>query len=332
MRRVLAGILCLCGLFLVSAVATAQDETKLIRISYSSGWDALPAIVGIERGFFDQEDVIASGVSPSSGEELVQSVLAGSTDLGVVPHRTFLALAAANAPIRAVAVNSWGTRMELVARQDGELEALSDLSGRTVALTRGSDALPVLMRLLNQAGIDPAEVKIIRLGANEITRALADGKADAVFDLGHYTTAVAGQGSTKVILSAADIRKRLGLVMALPVITSQSTIDSDRDAVQRATTGWIKSLLYIQQNPEDAARLLRIYLHRQGVRVPKDLADRWVGMERFDLYRWTDNAVKDAEYNAWGLKIAGKLGQVPDIAEFVDNRFVDASLQSLEMN
>lgn len=332
MRQVLIGVLCLCGLFLSPAGASAQDETKLIRISYSSGWDALPAVVGIERGFFDQENVIASGVSPTSGEQLVQSVLAGTTDLAVVPHRTFLALAAADAPIRAIAINSWGTQMELVVAQNGGVENVSDLKGRRVALTQGSDALPVLMRLLNQADISPDEVEIVRLGANEITRALVDGKADAVFGLGYYTTAVAAQGSAKTMLSASDIRKRLGLVMAMPVITSQSTIESDRDALQRAITGWVKSLLYIQQNGDDAARLLRIYLHRQGVTVPDGLASRWVEMERFDLYRWTDNAVKDAEYNAWGLKVAGKLGKVPSVAKFVDNSFVDASLRSLEMN
>ena len=41
-------------------------EWTLARLSFSSGWDALPAVVAIERGFFIQEKLMVSGLSVSS--------------------------------------------------------------------------------------------------------------------------------------------------------------------------------------------------------------------------------------------------------------------------
>jgi ABC-type nitrate/sulfonate/bicarbonate transport system substrate-binding protein len=51
--------------------------STLVRLSFSSGWDALPAVVAIERGFFAQEELVVSGMAVSSAQAVINSLAAG---------------------------------------------------------------------------------------------------------------------------------------------------------------------------------------------------------------------------------------------------------------
>src|SRR5690606_23938516 len=68
-------------------------EQRLVRISYSTGWDALPIVVALERGLFARHGLIVSGVAAGSAGVLAQSLHAGSTDIAIMPQRAFLAMA-----------------------------------------------------------------------------------------------------------------------------------------------------------------------------------------------------------------------------------------------
>lgn len=87
------------------AESVQGEEWKLVRFSYSSGWDALPAIVAIERGFFAKEQLVVSGLTATSAEVVANSLVNGSTDVAALPQRTLLALAAIQLPVRIVSMN-----------------------------------------------------------------------------------------------------------------------------------------------------------------------------------------------------------------------------------
>ncbi len=320
------------GLILALA-ATAQGRAEniaLARLTFSSGWDALPAIVGIERGFFSQEGLVVSGLAITSPEAVINSLVAGSTDFAIVPQRVMLVMVAAKAPVKIIAMGGWGTELELVAKPDAGIKSVADLKGKTIATLRGSEALPALIRLLNQAKLKPTDLKIVNMSADNLLKVLADKKADAVFETRHFTGPLVQNKSGAVVLDAASISKAIGWVDAIPLVARAESVAKDRTLVQKFTNGWVKALAYIRQDPQDAGRLLEIFFHRQGVRATPQMANSWVAMTKYDQYDWSDAAVADAEYNGWALNVGKILEVAPKLKGFVDNRFADAAAKALQ--
>ncbi len=305
-------------------------ETTLARLTFSSGWDALPAIVGIERGFFAQEGLVVSGLSTNSPEAVINSLATGTTDFAVVPQRVMLVMVAAKAPIKVIAMGGWGTQMELVARPDAGIKALADLKGKTVALLQGSEALPALVRLLNTAKLKPTDLKIVNMSANNLLKALGEKKADAVFESRHFTGPILVNKQGAVVLDAAAVTKAIGWIDAIPLVTRAEMLTKEPTTVQRFTNAWVKSLKYIQQDPDDAARLLQIFFHRQGVVVQPSIAKAWVMVTKYDQYSWSKAAIADAEYNGWGLNAGGILKTAPKLAGYIDTKYSDAAAKAVQ--
>lgn len=326
--RVFRSVVVLLAVFAAVATAVpsadAAEKFRVVRVSYSTGWDALPIVVGIERGFFAERNLIVSGVSAGSAVAVAQSLQAGSTDAAILPQRAFLGLLDADIDIKAILVNTWGSQFQLVARDEAGISDVASLRGKRVGVALGSGSLPVLVRLLNQAGLSPQDVKLQELQTNALIGALREGRIDAVFEFAHLSAPMAGAGLGSVVMSGEDVRNALGLVGAMPVVANARFLEREPETAQALVEGWVEAQRYIHQEPEDSERLLAIFLHRHGVVAPKELVRTWVGMQRYDAPKWTQAAIDDARYNAWGLRMAGGLKEIPDVAAAVDNRFVDA--------
>lgn len=330
-----AGVLSLEGHAVAADTATkrpAPAEKKLARLTFSSGWDALPALVAIERGFFDQEQLVVSGMTVSSPTAVMRSVVSRTTDFASVPQRMFLIMAALKLPIKAVTTNGWGRMMELVVRKENTTaKSLVDLKGKTLAMINGSEALPVLIRLANKERMHPTDIKIKFLPAAKLTKAFTEHLADAVFESKHFTSPLVRNGGGRLVFGHQHVVRNLGFIGTSPLITSKEMIEKEPETVQKFTNAWVKALFYIQQDPADAARLLQIFFHRQGVPVSKKLAASWVGMTRYDRYTWSPADIADAEYNGWGLKEGGVLKVIPKVGGYIENRFSSRALRKFKI-
>ena len=329
-----SGLIILIANIVCTPVWSQAQDWKLIRLAYSSGWDALPAIIGIERGLFSQEHLVISGLTIGSTKSLIESLSSGSTDIAAVSQRGGLIMAALKVPVRILSLNGWGTQLEfVVSDQSQTVKSVADLKGKTIAIGVSSEAHPVLIRLLNKYKLRPSDVTIKLLPPDSLTKAL-DPKAplaDSIFESRHFTSAVIKSSGARVLMGSDEVSKTLGLIGAAPVLARAELIEKEPEAVQRFTNAWVRSLKYIQQDPEDAARLLAIFFHRQGLRdVSPELTRSWITLTQYDRFVWTPNDTTDAEYNGWGLKEGGILKVLPKLEGFVDNRFAEAAVKRLE--
>jgi ABC-type nitrate/sulfonate/bicarbonate transport system substrate-binding protein len=310
--------------------AGSEQDWALVRLSFSSGWDALPALVAIERGSFVREKLTVSGLALTSGEAVIKSLVTGSTDFASVPQRTLLVMTAAKAPVKVVALSGYGARTELVVAKDSPIAKVADLKGKVIAVGTGSEAFPALIRLLNANGLRPTDVTIRSLDGEDLSQVFRQKRADAACASAHFTTRMLTDGHARVLLSNEDIVKAIGLIGAAPLVASAKLVQSNPDVVQRFVNGWLEALRYIQRDPDDAARILQIFFHRQGVVVPMEQARSWVGMARFDRIAWTADDVSDADFNGWGLAEGGVLKVRPKLEELqalIDNRFAERALE-----
>ena len=316
---------------MVGGHSYAQDTPSLVRLSFSSGWNGLPAIVGIERGFFAAEGLVISGLPLSKSESVINSLGAGSTDFAAVPQRTFLIMAAANMSVKVVSQNGWGAEMELVVpKSDTSTKTIADLKGRTIAVGVSSEAHGVLMRLLNQAGLGPNDVTIKLVPSPQLTSTFQDNSAQALFDVRYFTSALVAKDQARAVLTNSDVVNAIGRVGASPLVVSGRTLENKPEVVQKFVNAWVKSLDYIDKQPDDAARLLRIYFHRQGVTVAEDLTKSWVNFIRYDRFTWSEADVLDAEYNGWGLHTAKVFKVQPKLKGYIDNKFAESAAKNLQ--
>ena len=328
--RTLFRILLLGALVGLSSGQAVGEKPTLVRLSFTSGWDALPAIVATERGFFHGENLVVSGMASSKPIAVMNSIAAGSTDFAAVPQRTLLVMAAANLPIKVVGKNGWGIQMELVVATDNKtISSVGDLKGKVVAIGPASEAYPVFVRLLNSAGLRPSDLTIRFLAGDDLVAVFKKKLADAMFETRYYTSALVSSDQARVVLSNKDISDALGTIIALPLVANARLAENDPQTVQRFLNAWVKALVYIQQDPADAAQLMRLFFHRQGTPVSEKLARSWVTFRRYDRYTWSDDDIADAEYNGWGL-VEGRILKVsPKLSGFIDNTFATKAWDSL---
>lgn len=313
----------------------AQEATwPLVRLSYSSGWDAVPAVVALDRGFFIQERVMVDGIPRTSDRALASSLAAGSTDVAAVSQQLFLLMAAANLPVKVVAMGGWGTEMEVVVpKDDTTTRRIQDLKGKTVAMAAGSEALPVLVRLLNKARLRPVDVRLKFLSPEALLQVFraTPRAADAVIESRHYTMSLVQADQARVALSHRDIVGAIGVIGAAPLLARAPLVEKEPETVQKVVNAWVKALVYIRQDPEDAARLMTIFLHRQGVqRAVPALVKSWLGLTQYTRASWSPDDIADAEYNAWALQTAGLVKQAPKLAALVDNRFAETAWRRIQ--
>jgi ABC-type nitrate/sulfonate/bicarbonate transport system substrate-binding protein len=152
---------------------------------------------------------------------------------------------------------------------------------------------------------------------------------DAVFETRHFTAAYLQNNEGRVLVPAQEVTKATGSIGAVPVVTTAAEIDSSPEVVQSFVTAWAKAMKYIQQDPDDAAHLLQIYLHRQGARVTPEIAGAWVRLTKYNQYGWSKAAVTDAEYNGWALNVGNILKVQPKLAEYIDNSYMDKAVKQI---
>lgn len=315
---------------LVPFQSSAAEKQTLFRLSFSGGWHGLPAIVAIERGFFAQQNIVVSGLPVSSPLAIIQSLSAGTTDFATVPQRTMLVMAAAKIPVKVVSMNGYGVPIELVVPVgDKRTKSLKDLKGKKIGIGRGSEAYPVLIRMLNAARMRPTDVKLVAMSARGLTTAFKRKVVSAVFETRHFTTTLVARKEARVALNNKNITDALGRIGAMPLVVNARLLKNKPQDVQRFVNAWVKALAYIQQNPKDATRIMRIYFHRQGIKVAPKLANFWVRIVRYDRYYWTTADIKDAEYNGWGLKTGRVLKVAPKLTGYIDNRFAKKAFAAI---
>ena len=330
MRRLAAAFIF--ALFAIVPIqASSAEKQTLFRLSFSSGWDGLAAIVAIERGFFAQQNIVVSGLPTNSSVAVIKSLAAGTTDFATVPQRTMIVMIAAKIPIKIVSMNGYGIPMELVVSvRDKKTKNLKDLKGKKIGVGRGSEAHPVLIRLLNASGMRPTDVKIVVMSPRNLTLAFKRKLVSAVFETRHFTTTLVARKEARVALTNKSVTKTLGRVGASPLVVNADVVKRNPRDVQRFINAWVRALAYIQQKPDDATRLMQIYFHRQGIKVDPKLARFWVRLVRYNRFYWTAADIKDAEYNAWGLKTGRILKVAPKLKGYIDNRFAKKAFAAIK--
>lgn len=134
-----------------------------------------------------------------------------------------------------------------------EVRRLKDLRGRRVAVEDLTTSPYVLGRALEQAGLYPSDVQIIRIPVDRQVQAYEAGAVDAVVTFVPFVDELLEAGAHKLL----DSSELPGEIIDVLVVREER-LAQHSEQVEHLLRGWFQALDYLERNPDDAvARMSR---------------------------------------------------------------------------
>jgi NitT/TauT family transport system substrate-binding protein len=225
--------------------------------------NAAPMYLGMEKGFFEAEDLKLKPQVGEGGAALMPMLLSGDAQfafVGVIPAITAVAK---DLPIKIVTSSDDAAETEeedwqtLVVPKGSPIKSVEDLPGKTVAVNALKGlAEVVISRSLEKQGVDYEDVKLLEVPFPEMPAALAQKRVDAALLTEPFLSAVLAEGGTQIDAPSVETLPSFpnGVYVA-----SEQYIAENGDVVDRFARAMNKSLDYAQAHPEEVRRIIPTY-------------------------------------------------------------------------
>jgi ABC-type nitrate/sulfonate/bicarbonate transport system substrate-binding protein len=256
MRKIVGVILVL--IVVVGAGCVSQPKEKVsVKMGYLGGI-AQPEVYSIYNGYFEDEGINVSWVTFRGGSSVVQAIMAGELDGGVIGSTPAIIRAVSkDVPIKIVAIGELGTVEKpgdyLVVKKDSGIKSMGDLKGKIIAVHRLGTTLDLTLRIaLRQNGIDPAtDVTITQVKIPVMPQALLGDAVDAAFIFPMAYPQL--EEDVDVILTPGDVFPQ-GAPFGI-VIFTEEFIENHPDKVRKFVSAYLKGISWAVDNPDKAAEL-----------------------------------------------------------------------------
>jgi sulfonate transport system substrate-binding protein len=159
----------------------AAAQVKEIRVDWAT-YSPLSIVIRDQKLLekeFEKDGVAVRWVQSLGSNKALEFLNAGSLDFGSTAGAAALVAKINGNPIKAVGVTHRPEWTALVSRADAAFKSATDLKGKAVAVTRGTDPHIFLVRALADAGLTEKDVKLVLLQHPDGKTALLRGDVDA---------------------------------------------------------------------------------------------------------------------------------------------------------
>src|SRR5262245_40455033 len=170
--------------FLVGLLPTslmAADKPKEIRLDWAT-YNPVSMVLkeqGLLEKEFAKDGIGVRWVQTLGSNKALEFLSAGSIDFGSTAGAAALVGKINGNPIKSIYVYSRPEWTALVTRKDSAIAQLTDLTGKSVAVTRGTDPHIFLVRALAEAKLTEKDIKVVLLQHPDGKTALIRGDVDA---------------------------------------------------------------------------------------------------------------------------------------------------------
>lgn len=239
----------------VTAAAPALASDKF-RIGYLRVMDDAQAMVAQEGGFYQKAGLDSELVEFKSGTDLIKAIVGGQLDIGVLGFTNAVAWASRGADLKVVGGAQQGYH-SLVVRDDSGIADLAGLKGKTLASQSEGSTADVVLKgvVLKSANLKPEDVNIMGVSPAVAVQSLVGKRVDAAFLFEPYD---------RIAQLVAPVKQIYEVGQAWPfpcmvVITSGETLAKRKDDVWKALDAQKAAIDLLQQNPQEASRLIASY-------------------------------------------------------------------------
>jgi NitT/TauT family transport system substrate-binding protein len=245
-----------CGNTQQSGAASSQSKNKpTLKIGYLPITDHLTMIA---HGQTEYRQFVLEPVKFSGWAELAEALKGGAIQGAFALTPIGMSLKQKGVPIKAVFLGHRNGSV-LTAKNSPDLNKVEELKGKTIAIpSRFSTHNILIHKLLTEKGINPnSDVKLLDMSPPEMVNALSTGKVDAFIVAEPFGGQAELQKVGKVLVLSKDIwQDHICCVLNL----HEEVIQKQPEAVEELVGSLAKAANFIEQNPQEAAKLSLKYL------------------------------------------------------------------------
>jgi sulfonate transport system substrate-binding protein len=245
--------------------AAAQEQPASVRLDYAY---YNPSSLVLRRFGWLEEALAEQGIGVewvhSAGSNKANEYLRSeAVDFGSTAGAAALLARANGSPIKTVYIFSKPEWTALVVPADSPIAAVTDLKGKKVAATKGTDPFFFLLRSLNEAGLSQADVEVINLQHADGRTALERGEVDAWAGLDPMMAASELEAGSKLLYRNIDFNT-YGFLNA-----SEDFVSQYPELTATVLEQYERARAWIQENPEEAATILA-----EEAKISQEVAER----------------------------------------------------------
>lgn len=243
------------------AVAPAMAAEKF-RVGYLRVMDDAQAMVAHEGGYYQKAGLDSELVEFKSGTDLIKALVGGQLDIGVLGFTNAVAWASKGADLKVVGGAQQGYHSLLV-RDDSGIHDIAGLKGKTLASQSEGSTADVVLKgvVLKQGNLTADDVNILGVSPAVAVQSLVGKRVDAAFLFEPYDRIAQLVAPVKQIYEVG----RSWPFPCMVVITSGDVLAKRKDDVWKALDAQKQAIDLLQQQPEEASRLIASYFIAEPV-------------------------------------------------------------------
>lgn len=231
------------------AASPAPSELKLDYAYYSPESLVVKRFGWLESEFKPDHTNVKWVLSLGSNRAL-EYLNSGAIDIGSTAGLAAVLGKANGNPIRTVYIYSRPEWTALVVRKDSPLKSLSDLKGKKIAATKGTDPFLFTLRALHTAGLTRDDVEIVNLQHPDGRTALVNGQVDAWAGLDPHMAAAEVDNGARLLYRNVNFNT-YGFLNA-----RESFVTEHPDTLARVIKVYDRARTWIVAHPDDAAKIV----------------------------------------------------------------------------
>ena len=244
---------------------------------------------------------------------LGEALNAGAVDVGALGDAPYVFALGAGAPLKVIGIIHLEGRYTtaLLVPKDSAIRQVSDLKGKRIVTTKGSIGHLLVIKALQEVGLDSHDVTFAFLMPSESREVLESGNVDAWSTWDPYTTVATAQGQERVLVSGEKLLSNHLYLAATSQAISDKRVQLD-DFVARVDHAY----QWVNSHPaEYAAAMSKV----TGLPVAIQLAaTKNTHMERVAI---DDSVIQGLQKTADLYRAEGILGKPVDVSRGFDASF-----------
>lgn len=158
--------------------AAEKDEITLV-LDWFLNPDHAPIVIAQERGYFADAGLKVTWQEPADPNNPPKLVAAGKADIAVSYQPNLHMQVDQGLPLVRVGTLVATPLNTVIALEDGPIDSLADLEGKTVGYSVGGFEETMLQVMLRKAGADPTSVELVNVNF-ALSQSLLSGRVDAI--------------------------------------------------------------------------------------------------------------------------------------------------------
>lgn len=239
------------------------QETATLNVGVLPIADVAPLYLGIEKGFFREEDLRVEPHIAQGGAAVVTGVVSGDFDFGFAATEPLIIARSEGLPVQIVTTgnqaaldveNAWAG---LMVEGDGPIQEPTDLEGRTIAVNalQGTAQLTIL-ELLQREGVDISTLEFTEVPFPDMPPTLGRGDIPAVAAVEPFVTSIAAEGGENIAPYFSGLEP--GMTIGT-YFTVEPTIEESPELIERFARAMNRSLEYARTHEQEARQVITTY-------------------------------------------------------------------------